>query len=480
MIDCVGSKTARVAALVVALAAWGCGSTCRDIAARRAALAGRPVGPGPHGQLRVPMARANEVLAASLAAQPVEKEVGPELLGDLAPIALPIRLPTLIARVDEVVMVPARPGRIGFAVRIQVREGDRAITALALRTEVAPELVRDGAAARLEIGLRPDSLVGAALELGPEANRQLADAIAGWLPESVRRRVPRFVLERGARELAPRLTGIVYKALRATLLARLGEVTRLRLGLPALPIARAEVRSASTSGGDALEVDLVTDLPVRSGLAERRDDSGGAIQLRLSGSAVAEIGNWAIDSGHLPRRYTRNLQPRPDGDYRPVFDWVGARYRRPLVIHIFQERGGCSSFEVGVRPEVSIARGTLLVALRDREIQSVRGPVALQVGAWLKSLVSRAADTSRRIAASTRLEAGGRRFDTRVTRAVLAGDEVVFDLELRAGASPSARRPPGASSGRASAGESRGQALRMRAGAATLVRGGQLPCALDS
>ena len=418
-------------AVAVVLVA-GCGPPCREIAARRVALGSRIVGAEPHGRLRVPLARANAILAGSLAGQPLEKEIGPELL----PSGLPLRLPALIARVREVRVVPAPPGRVGFAIRIEIRDPEREIATLALRAEVVPRVVRGRASTSLEISLGADSLLSVKPELGPDVNRQLTDALAGWLPDGLRRRVPRAVLERGARELARHLTGGVYRALRATLLARLGEVTRLRLGLPALPIARVTVRSPD----EALEVDLVTDLPVRRGLTARAHSSD-RIQLRLSGSAVAEIGNWAIEQGRLPRRYTRTLQPRPDGDYRPIFDWVGDRSRRPLVVHIFQERGGCSYFAVGMRPEISIAGGSLVAVLRDREIESTRGSVALQLAVWLKSLVSSAADTTRRIAATTQLEAGGRRFDTRVTRAELAGDELVLDLEITA-ASPVVPRAP--------------------------------------
>ncbi len=233
----------RIAAAAVALAALagaGCGSACRDIAARRRALGERVGrGVGPDGRLHVPMVRANQILAATLAAEPVEVEIGPDLL----PRGLPLSLPTLVARVQEVWVVPARPGRVGLAIQIEIRDAAREIVTLALTTEVTPQVVRARGGTRLEIGLGADSLVAVKPTLGPDATSRLTDALARWLPDELRRRVPRFVLERGAREVARHLTGGVYRALRATLLARLGEVTRLRIRLPDVPIASVSVRS---------------------------------------------------------------------------------------------------------------------------------------------------------------------------------------------------------------------------------------------
>lgn len=415
------------AVALLAILATGCSGPCQEIAARRATLANRASAAAPHGRLHVPLARANELIAESLAARPLEAPIGPELI----PVRLPIELPTLLARVAEVQMVPGRPGRVGFAVRIVLLDGDTEVVTLSARAEVRPRIVRDGASMALVLGLDGDSLVAVEPRLGPDSRRRLADALSRWLPDAVRRRMPRPLLERGASELASRLTGTAYRGLRASLLSRLGEVTRVRIGLPEVPIERVAVRS-TTAPLAALALDLFTALPVRRGLARAVAPASDQIQLRLAGSTVAEIANWAIDHGHLPGRYTRTLRPRPDGEFRPVFDWVGAGSPRGLVLHVFQERGGCSYLAVGVRPEVAVVRGSLVATLRDREIIETLGPVTLQIGVWLKSLVSRAADTTRRFAATTRLEAGGRRFDTRVTRAVLERDELVLDLVVSA------------------------------------------------
>lgn len=420
----VGAAILTGAAAALLALSPGCAGPCQEIANRRAALARRAPVAAPHGRLEIPLGRANQLLAESLAGAPLEADIGPELL----PIRLPISLPSLRARVEEVRLVPAPAEHVGFAARIGILDASSEVVSLDVRAEVRPRIERRGASAALVVALDADSLVAVTPVLGPDSRRRLADALGRWMPESLRRRIPRLVLERAAGELASRLTGTAYRGLRASLLSRLGEVTRLRIGLPEVPIERVGVRSTPGPAA-ALAIDLFTGLPVRGGLApDRRGAPGDEIRLRLAGSAVAEIANWAIEQRRLPRHYTRTLKPRPDGEFRPVFDWVGSGSPRPLVLHVFQERGGCSYLAVGVRPEIAVVGGSLVATLRDREVQETLGPVTLQIGVWLKSLVSRAADTTRRLSARTLIEVGGRRFDTRVNRAALEGDQLVLEL----------------------------------------------------
>ena len=51
----------------------------------------------------------------------------------------------------------------------------------------------------------------------------------------------------------------------------------------------------------------------------------------MSGSAVAELANWAIDEGHAPRWYDRSLKPTEKGEFRPRFDYVAAD-RAPVLM----------------------------------------------------------------------------------------------------------------------------------------------------
>jgi hypothetical protein len=404
--------------VMVAVAASACGSRCPEIAAARRAFSDHAIAPGPHARVDVPFARANAFIAELLRDEPIAVPVE---LPDLSPL-VPIHPLTAIAR--DVKLRPARPDRLGVAIVIELVDADVPVTSLAIETEVEPHLVRDRDSAELVIGFGPDNLVAVRPTLAADAQRALADTIARWLPQAARDRVPRVVLERAAGSLATHLTGAAYELLQRSLLRRLGELTQLRVRLPELPIAN--VTLASTA--DALAIDVVADLPVRRGLAAA-PPPGDDISVRIAGSAVAELANWAIDRGHLPQHYTRDLEPKPDGAYRPYFDYRADDPARPLKVHVVQERGGCPHFAVGMRVELHVEGDRLDIALLDRYVEHARASRLLEIGLWLKQLVQGSIDRSRRAAAHVRLTIGGRTFVTRATRAELRDGELFVKLQ---------------------------------------------------
>lgn len=234
----------------------------------------------------------------------------------------------------------------------------------------------------LVAGFGPESLRAVTPELTGASREALGAAVARWLPPALRDRLPRAVIDRAAEQLGTYLTGEAYQLLRTTLLRRLGELTRLRLRLPALPIARTAIASTA----EAMTIDLTTDLPVRRGLvahAPVADD----LAVRISASTAAELANWSIAHGPLPQRYTRELAPRADGDYRPIFDHVADDPRRPVKLHIFQERGGCSYFQVGLRFELRLVGDQLEVATHDRFVETALASAPLELGLWVKQLM---------------------------------------------------------------------------------------------
>jgi hypothetical protein len=257
----------------------------------------------------------------------------------------------------------------------------------------------------------------------------------------VRDRLPRSLIDRGARELATHLTGAAYRALQKTLLRRLGEVTRLRVRLPDVPVARTELRS-SNAPSEALTIAIATDLPVRAGLAAPSSTSAtDEVAVRLSSSTVTELANWAIDRGHLPQHYTRSLEPRPDGQFRPRFDYLADQPARPFKIHVFQDRGGCSYFQVGLRLQLRIVDDQLEVTTLDQIVEAANASRMLEIALWLKQLVQGSIDRSRRAAANTQLTVGGRAFEARAVRAAVAGDELAFELRLTSAAARQALPP---------------------------------------
>jgi hypothetical protein len=411
----------RVLALaLVAIATSGCGSRCADIAARRTALLkAPPVASSPHAQIRIPLGRANALLAAVVRETPLRMKVP---LPTLGPFTLPVRELSAISR--EVELLPAPADRLRFAVRIAIDDAERTITTLVVVVDVKPELQRTDGGLELVASIGPRSLLAVKPELGQDAGHGLVDAITRWLPRAIREQLPRATLDHAAQRLAEHLTGKVYPVLRHTLLRSVGELTELRLRLPALPITT--IALAPTT--DAITVDLMTDLPVRRGLTERAPASED-ILVRIAGSTSAALANWSIDRGHLPQHYTRDLSPSPDGAYRPWFDHV-AEDRRPVKIHIFQERGGCSYFQVGMAAQVEAVGDKLHVAIRDQLVESVDASPQLEAALWVKQLIQGSLDSSRRAAAHTRLSTGRHAFAARVRRAAIVDDELALELAL--------------------------------------------------
>ena len=415
-------RCALALAMLAALAA-GCGARCAEIAARRRALTERTErAPGPHARVHIPLAHANRILAELVRDPPLR---APIELPDLSPLPRPAL--DLFAQVQRVELRPAPADRLRFAIELSIDSGAQPITTLALIAEVQPELVRGADAGELVVGFGPDNLVAARPELGRDAGFALVEAIQRWLPGSMGRFLPHGMVDRAAATLAEYLTGKAYDLLRASLLRRLGELTRLRLRLPALPIAATSVRSTA----DAIDVDLTTDLPVRRGLAAAAPASDDVV-VQIAQSTAAELANWSIARGHLPQRYTRGLEPRADGEYRPWLDYVAEDRRRPVKIHVFQDRGGCSYFQVGLRYQLEVVGDKLEVAVQDRLVEAADASTPLEVALWIKQLILGSVDSSYRAAARTQLTIGGHRFAARVVRATAAGDDLGFTLGLAA------------------------------------------------
>jgi hypothetical protein len=150
--------------------------------------------------------------------------------------------------------------------------------------------------------------------------------------------------------------------------------------------------------------------------------------VQLSESTAAELTNWSIEHGHLPQHYTRGLEPRADGDYRPYFDYLAEDRRRPVKIHVFQDRNGCSYFQVGLRFDIGLVGDQLEVAIHDRFVETADASTALEVGLWIKQLIQGSIDRSYRAAAHTELTIGGRRLAARMLGAVVSGDDLTFTL----------------------------------------------------
>ena len=408
--------------VVCLLLGTGCGSRCKEVEHARAALRAHVGAKGRVADVRVtvPFARANEVFAASLARQALTVPL------ELPELPVPIEVPAFAATVREVTVVPAAVGKVRFATAIEVRDAEAEVATLRMEVEVAPVLERVDGGAQLSIGFGPENVVGIEPALGAEARQALGAVIERWLPAKAKGKVPRPLLELAAGKLAEQLTKGTYAALQRTLLPKLGELTRLRLRLPEVPVERVELRSAEA----ALVVEILTSLPVRAGLVASEEAS--EVRVELAASAVAELANWAIDEGHAPRWYDRGLAPHEDGEYRPRFDYIAEDRAHPFKVYLFQERGGCSYFRVGAQAALAMKGEQLEATVVDRALERSAAHPVIEAAAAVKYFLVGSLDRSQRVAAATRLAVGGRAFETRVTEAAIERDAVRFTLRFEA------------------------------------------------
>jgi len=414
----------RALAIAIVLGT-GCSNHCKDVERARLALAqhGTP-SRGADVRVTVPYDQANRVIAGLLAQEPVTMELAPP---QLRMFPVPVK-PLAIVR-EAVLQAGGANRSVRLATRFEIREGDTTITDVAAVIELQPVIVDD----QLVIGFGPQNLVRVKPTLGPEAKDTLGRAVERWVPDRLRGKLPKLALDAAARQLGVELTETAWDALRGSLLTRLGDVTRVRVQLPDVPIAHHHLRS--TAAG--VVVELATDLPVRRGLAPGNDGIGADLGVRISASAAAELANWAIDHGHGPQRFDRNLRPAADGAFQPRFDYIAEDRAHPLKVYSFQQTG-CAFHRVGVRGAIALEGDTLKATVLDRALEAQSANPAIELGAWAKLLFTGWVDRSRRVAAHTQLAVGNRTLTTRVTRAAIEADELVFELRLASpGSAPS-------------------------------------------
>jgi len=412
------STTASVLCALLWCAVAGCGSRCKDVANARNALSSRSTATrSADVRVTLPFAHVNPVLANVLGNKALSVPVElTELaqLGGLAP---------LTATVIDVRVERGLPNAIRFATRIAVRDGERDVTELVAQIDVVPSLVRDAAGATLVVAFGPNDLVSLHPILSSDTKAQLGDMIERHIPERLRGKLPRIVLDEAASKLVQYLAGAAFDVLRRSLFVKLGELSAWRLRLPDLPIAHHTITSTDT----AIVIDIVTDLPVRRGLGPARARAEPTVE--LSGSAAAELANWTIDRGHVPRWYDDGLVPKRDGEFTPRFDFISDD-SHPLKIYLFQERGGCSYFRVGVRASIGMRGEKLDAVALDRELEAASTNPIIEVAAAVKFFLVGWTDQSKQIVARTHLEIAGHAFDAHVTSAELDRDELRFGFAL--------------------------------------------------
>jgi hypothetical protein len=423
------------AAAALALLGPACAGPCKLMEQDRRALQAPPatLTQAPHARVQIPFAIANRLIADTLQPPP-ELPVPLARLGPLAQFIGDVR-----AIPREVTLGPAgTPGRVRASARVEL--ADRAGELLTVRAsgDIAPIFERsDSEDHRLTIAFDAAQLSKLEPDLGPRAVEQLGALLQARLPEKVRDRFPRIVVERVAAAVVEEALEQGYRLMRETMLPRLRERARIHVGVPDVPLARVELWSTQV----AFAVDIFTTLPVTAGVAPA-PPATDEILVQIAGDTAARAANWGIARGVLPQRYTRRLKPDRAGAYVPHFEWRPGDPDRPLVVHMFRVEGGCAHFAVGVQPHVEVRDGKVDAWTGNRRLEQADGPLVLELLARTKALVERSTSSKKQGPGSVQIAVGGRELTTRLVRAEIAGDELRAAMALAIGPAGQPVVPP--------------------------------------
>ena len=255
-----------------------------------------------------------------------------EVLPEIPPVPLdvpgPLRLviPDLDVAATSVHIAPQGYDRVVATITMDVRANGNAVLQMTVDAELEPRVVVEAGETWVSLGFGPDNVTSVRPRLPPDAAATLGDALYDMLPQAARKRVPKLVAMTAASTIVGGLSDRTYKMLRTTLLTRVGTLTSLRLPLAGVPVQDVRIRSLL---GDtpSLVVELHTTLSVRRGVSTQGAPTvaGTTAAVRVSGSAAAELANWAMTTGLAPNRFNRKLEPRRGGDYHLRLDWEGRR-----------------------------------------------------------------------------------------------------------------------------------------------------------
>jgi hypothetical protein len=412
--------TLVLALLLSAVLASACAPMCREMAADRETFFGRrAVSTTSHATIFLPFGVANRLMERRLAAV---KPLG-------APIALPGPVGKLIGSVRlaprKITLGPAPEDRLGVRLAVDFLSGEKSLFTVTTDLQLRPEV--DTAKGLLVVGLRADDLKAVKIDLGPDAGERLAAELRSRLPSFASSVLSQGDVASMAKAAIDLLAGQLGTLLaQSRLLSPLGEIVRFTVEIPLVPVARLSLRSLRQH--DGLLVGITTALPVADGVSMDGDLSTNHedVYLRLSGDALAELGNWALTSGLLPRRYDEQMHPKEDGDFTPGLRWIAGP--RPFKLFAWRLKKPCLRTRIGAEPIVAIKHDKLEVGFDEGVLEEVEGAALVQARVWMKRIGADAIHLSRKTVSSASISIAGAPLVVAVRNAFYRSN--TFNIEL--------------------------------------------------
>ena len=286
----------------------GCGGKCENVISAQRLIRDqhRKASDGlPHAQLRLPHHRLNLLFHEALKAQPISVSVP---LGS-------IPVPPVSVSAKRIEVTEAGRGRIGFDIELEIEIATISLAKFGATIDAKVRTVSSKDGTALEIGFDGDSL----RQFRPNIPNAVVSSAGTALSSAVKQvsgtELPGPIADALASRIINQVTTSAFDVIRDQVLARLGELTKLRIELGNVPIERALART-DTRAAKTLVIDLWSTLAVANGLHPSNlgaEPISGTGELRIAGQALAELGNWAIAEKLAPQLYNSDLKPDPDG-----------------------------------------------------------------------------------------------------------------------------------------------------------------------
>ncbi len=321
------------------------------------------------------------------------------------------------------VALQAVKGGVRVGIDLDVRRAGKTLFGLDLSAQAPTRY--DAERGRLTVDVRADLFQSVKPRIRGDAVSAISDAIRDALPKTMWRLIPRKRIDRIAKKTVEHLITDAYKQLRGAVLTKLGRLTSFGISIPRLPLADLTL---STHNGHWL-VDIQGDFEAR-GLSAPIKVHQGLIRLDVSAFALARMGNWAMDEGHLPARYTEEGRASSSGAYRAGLAW--ATKGRPVKVHLWsaspEDAAVCVRVMAGGQARLSYKKSALKVGFSDVQIEEAVGPPLFESALNVLGITERVFNYTKTIAVDSRLKLGEQETNFALEGAEIRGDVVTFEL----------------------------------------------------
>jgi hypothetical protein len=421
--------TLLLVSMVLTVLTAGCASPCEKVKTQFGELTG-PARPaeGDHFRLAIPFELIDHLVQREVAGIPRARLPLPSISG--------ISLGTVSVGIDRVIAMPAPRAELGFRVDVSLKSGRKVLLPIRMKVRVRPQL--DPKNAQVVIALDSKSLVALDAELGPGGTKPLTDAIWAQLPSAARMLTNKGQIAELTKSLGDQLVRDAAKLVREELLDDLGEVARIELDLPPIPVDAITVRSSDDDLFVGFHSPLAADASLSPAPRRHAEVPKNLVQLTMSAAAAVALANYEMKKGSVPARFDLDGSPAPDGPLQAVLAWDGSTKTKPLRVHAFllePEQAGrskkdCAHITLGATPALGVDRGHLVLSTRDAKIEKVEGSTAIKAGLFFSGVTRQSFVHAEQIAAQTEFELGGQTFQARVQGAQLRGQNLVLGLTL--------------------------------------------------